>query len=283
MMRLFILLGIVVVIAAILFGGVFAYDTFYPKYVAYKEQKAAEEAERIRQEEEAQRLAEEHAMQQEAARIAALETPTMKWNLSETFGEMNGNPSTPYGEMYINTSTDIYDRSLNATFFDGDGDYIDCGRGLNLTGSDTFTFLFNCMDTNKDYSAIMAKYENNFTGAYAFSIRYGYFNAWITYADGDHVELESSHALEQDCWYLINVVVDGNMLKLYINGELDNETEIESPIVNEELVTIGRQALLFAPETDLQFTGAIAEVSYYDRVLPDEDIMELYNRKMPSQ
>lgn len=57
MLRLFILLGIVVVIAAILFGGVFAYDTFYPKYVAYKEQKAAEEAERIRQEEEAQRLA----------------------------------------------------------------------------------------------------------------------------------------------------------------------------------------------------------------------------------
>ena len=54
MLRLFILLGIVVVIAAILFGGVFAYDTFYPKYVAYKEQKAAE---RIRQEEEAQRLA----------------------------------------------------------------------------------------------------------------------------------------------------------------------------------------------------------------------------------
>ena len=49
MMRLFILLGIVIVIAAILFGGVFAYDTFYPKYVAYKEQKAAEEAERIRQ------------------------------------------------------------------------------------------------------------------------------------------------------------------------------------------------------------------------------------------
>lgn len=281
MMRLFILLGIVVVIAAILFGGVFAYGTFYPKYVAYKEQKAAEEAERIRQE-EAQRLAEEYAMQEDAARIATLETPTMKWNLSETFGEMNGIPSTPYGEMYINTFTDIYDRSLNATFFDGDGDYIDCGRGLNLTGSDTFTFLFNCMDTNKDYSAIMAKYENNFTGAYAFSIRYGYFNAWITYADGDYVELESSYALEQDCWYLVNVVVDGNMLKLYINGELDNETEIESPIVNDELVTIGRQALLFAPETDLQFTGAIAEVSYYDRVLPDEDIMELYNRKMQS-
>lgn len=67
---------------------------------------------------------------------------------------------------------------------------------------------------------------------------------------------------------------------MYINGELDNEIDIDSSMINEELVAIGCQALLFASETDMQFTGAIAEVSYYGWVLPDENIMTLYERKM---
>lgn len=46
------ILSVVIVIVALIFGGVFAYDTFYPKYVAYKDKKATEEEERIRQEEE---------------------------------------------------------------------------------------------------------------------------------------------------------------------------------------------------------------------------------------
>ena len=261
-------------------GGVFLYDTFYPKYVAYKEeQKVAEEKAKKEEEERQRKLAEEQIAIQKKY-MEELESPLIKWDFSNTINEENGNISVPYGDIYTDTYTDSYGNSIVGTYFDGDGDYIDCGRGMNLTGHDTFNFLINCHDINKNYSGIFAKYETNYEGPYAFSIVYGKVNCWITTEDYEYNEIMGNMELESDVWYYISVVIDGNTLSIYINGELDRQQEIGTPITNEDLVTIGRQALLFYPESDLQFTGAIAEITYYDRVLSQDDIRILSDKRV---
>lgn len=279
-MRVLKLLFVLVIIAALLAGGTYAYDNYYPKYVEYKETKRLEaEAEQKRAAEERERLQKEQE-ETEQARIAALELPTLRWDLGESFSEVNGNTSMPLGEMYRDTFTDDYGNSIAGAYFDGEGDYIECGRGVNLTGQDTFTFLFNCQDVDKDYSHVFAKYETNGEGSYGFSIHYGKFNCWITHEDSGYIELESDTEIEENRWYFVSVVINGSDMSLYINGELDAECEIGTFKKNEDLVTIGRQALLFYPEGDLQFTGVIAEVSYYDSVLSAEDVKYLSDKRI---
>jgi len=162
--------------------------------------------------------------------------------------------------------------------FDGDEDYIKCGTELNLTDQYTFCTYLRCDDVSKTYSGFFAKYETNYYGAYAYSINKGHVNVWITTdTDKHHVELESTTEIVNGQWYYITIVKDSMNLKLYVNGVKEAEYELPGYIRNDDLVTIGRQALMFDPKDQLQFTGCIAFISIYDTSLSDEVILEKYN------
>lgn len=162
--------------------------------------------------------------------------------------------------------------------FDGDEDYIECGTELNLTDQYTFSTYLRCDDVSKSYSGFFAKYEYNHYGAYAYSINKGHVNVWITTdTDKHYVELESTTELVNGQWYYITIVKDSMNLKLYVNGVKEAEYELPGYIRNDDLVTIGRQALMFDPKDQLQFTGCIAFISIYDTSLSDEVILEKYN------
>ena len=125
------------------------------------------------------------------------------------------------------------------------------------------------MDVSRNYSAFFAKYEINHKGAYAFSIKDGRINCWFSNADGSgHREVESKTALENGKWYYISIVKEGLNIRLYIDGVLEVEEKLDSVVTgSSDLVTIGRQALMFSPEEQLQFKGYMAKISIYDKGL----------------
>ena len=194
--------------------------------------------------------------------------------------EQSGLPSTIHGDTRIK---DVLNGSVeSAAYFDGDGDYIECGRGINLSDSFTFTILLCCQDVYKDYSAFFAKFEEN-GGPYAFSINQGRVNIWMTNEDGYHTEVESNTEIRNNEWCLVSLVKDGENISLFINGQLDAEGTISSIHSGEDLVTIGRQALMFYPEDQLQFTGYIGEISLYEQALSDNEILALYESQFGDQ
>ena len=81
--------------------------------------------------------------------------------------------------------------------------------------------------------------------------------------------------METGTWYLISIVRDGNSLQLYVNGQPDVSLDITGVIANEDLVTIGRQALLFDPVEELQFTGYIRYVDLYTETLSQDVIQHI--------
>lgn len=202
--------------------------------------------------------------------------PIYYWDFSNSLSEQNGLESTVCGDTTIREVSNANIRQ--AAYFDGDGDYIECGTGINLTENFTFNILLSCQDVYKKYSAFFAKFENN-DAPYAFAINQGHINCWFSKEDGYHTEVESSSDIKNNEWYFISIVKQGENIKLYINGQLDVEDTVTSVCQGEDLVTIGRQALLFYPEDQLQFTGYIGEISIYEKNLSDDEIQTLYQSK----
>lgn len=196
--------------------------------------------------------------------------PVYEWRFDNDLSETNGTESTVYG------NTELIDLGNTcAATFDGDGDYISCGTGINMGDAFTFNAVIRCRDIYKDYSAFFAKYETNSEGPYAFSINQGYVNCWITDADGYYIELESETKLENNRWYCVSIVRDGDTISMYIDGELEKQDTIATVMQNSDTVTIGRQALMFDPEDQLQFTGYIDSIAIYDCVLDANQISML--------
>lgn len=202
------------------------------------------------------------------------------WDFSDSLEEKNGLQSVVHGDVEIVKIPNSDERQ--AAYFDGDGDYIVCGEEINLTENFTLNILLCCEDVNKEYSNFLAKYEKSGKGPYAFSIRQGHINCWITEDNNrNYTEIESATLLNNNEWYFISIVKRGNNFQIYINGQLDAEGNVKSTIHNNNLVTIGRQALMFPPEEDLQFTGYIGEISIYNEALSEDTIQLMADEKVP--
>lgn len=201
------------------------------------------------------------------------------WSFVDSLDEENGTSSTVYGNTKIKELSD----GLFASYFDGDGDYIECGRGMNITDNWSFHTVICCEDVDREYSAFFAKYEVNYEGAYAFSISEGRINIWITTADG-HEEIWSNCEVSNGEWVDISVVKEDCDVKLYVNGVLDAEKTVYDVNTNDDMVTIGRQALFF--DDDLQFKGYISEISIFENALTENAVRSLaseslYDNGMP--
>ena len=191
-----------------------------------------------------------------------------EWDFGNSLEEVSGNcESEVYGDVTIVSDM--------AAYFDGDGDYIACGTGINLTENWSFCTYLRCDDVEKEYSAFFAKYETNGAGPYAFSINNGYVNCWFSDGEGNHTEIQSEYQLSNGEWAMITVVKEGSVVRLYVNGSLEGEAEVSCITDSDDLVTIGRQALMFEPYEQLQFTGYIVGIFIYeDYSLTDEEILE---------
>ena len=85
-------------------------------------------------------------------------------------------------------------------------------------------------------------------------------------------------------WHFVTGSYDGQVMKLYIDGKLDVKSDISKkagksvPMKhNDNVLMIGRLAELEPPPYDHTFfDGLIDELRLYNRVLSDEEVMELY-------
>lgn len=198
------------------------------------------------------------------------------WDFSESLNEKNGYASKTYGDVeIIENNVGGYSAS-----FDGDGDYIECGTDINLTENWSFHSAICCYNVDKNYASFFAKYETNFNGPYAFSVYEGHINCWFSENGGGHTEIESDYCIKNGEWVDVIVTKNSSKICLYINGVLESSDDIDCITNSDDLVTIGRQALMFEPYDQLQFTGLIEDISVYERVLTDEEIKKYSDKTL---
>ena len=201
---------------------------------------------------------------------------TLNGNSTDSISGISGTSfgNVKYGKGFLN----------DAVYLDGDGDYIDYGKGFNLGKDFTFNVWIKPDKENlqREDAAIFCKYETNGYGPYDFYISNNRPAFWISTGKGkdSYQEHISNTKLNPEQWYMLTYTYsyEKQQLTIYINGEYDNSFSCVPVTQNDDKVTVGRQALMFQPYARLQYKGWIDEMQIYDQTLTADYIKALYER-----
>jgi hypothetical protein len=98
--------------------------------------------------------------------------------------------------------------------------------------------------------------------------------------DGEEIVLSGNEGkIEANKWYFVAVTYDGTCVKFYIDGELDKIFAIGDIDQNNSRLFMGS----LDDTTEGMFNGKIDDVVVFNRALPDEEIISLYDSGIRSQ
>jgi len=102
-----------------------------------------------------------------------------------------------------------------------------------------------------------------------------YFQFYVSSASGQSLHVESVTAVSVGVWYHVAAVRDPNFIWLYVNGQLEAQTNVTFP------QDYGNLPLYFGTSGqsywDHKFKGALDEVSLYNRALSAGEIATIYS------
>jgi len=212
--------------------------------------------------------------------LQATFSPVSNWKMDEnsgciardTYGDNNGTlePNCPgTGPQWTQGI------SNTALLFDGDEDYIlvDDAPNLNpITNMTIAAWVKWTIDPNsgKSWASIVNKGGND-QYRLQHNIDNSLFEFGIQTARGGR-HLRSTTAPIQDLWYYVVGTYDGETIKIYVNGTLENSITWSGSIAaSSSPLFIGRYS-----DGGRNFNGIIDEVSFYNRSLSIAEIQALY-------
>lgn len=92
-------------------------------------------------------------------------------------------------------------------------------------------------------------------------------------ANNAYLYYSSSTLATNSGWHHVVVIDDGTTIAFYIDGALDSQSNVGSPLIgfSDAVLTIGH-----SDNGSDFFNGSIAEVRVYNRALSDSEVQQLY-------
>ncbi|MBI5206231.1 MAG: Ig-like domain-containing protein, partial [Candidatus Firestonebacteria bacterium] len=192
----------------------------------------------------------------------------------------NGNSGT------INGATWVDGKIGKALYFDGVNDYFIVPNSASLNSTNKITigaWIKLSTQATTGGAALIVKdgYHGGKTGygfllgkwSFSNQIRFELWNPWRI--------VDSVTPLDLDRWYYLTVTYDGNYMKIYINGELDNflQTSGTINVGNNGILGMGPRfddADVYWPELGQNIHGIVDEVSIYSIALSLNEINQYY-------
>lgn len=156
-------------------------------------------------------------------------------------------------------------------YFDGTATYIDCGSNASLDITKEIAISVWIYATNIGArNEIVNKFRNN---QYWLNLQNGYVNVFLGGVTA--VYFVSNIVIQTGKWYNILVCYDLNYIYIYINGLYDNSVAKTGNITSGDAsVVIGIAGTDFSSDA---WNGSINDVRIYNRALPANEVMRLYN------
>jgi hypothetical protein len=169
-----------------------------------------------------------------------------------------------------------------AYYFDGVGDYIDVGE-IDLSGQSSFSIsAWIKLRALGAFQPIVTKAKvwsdySEYKLVIMHTNKLGFWFATANTAEGYLTPIYSATAFSTGIWYHVAGTYDGDAIRMYINGELDENCPIPrtgSPYDNRHNTWIGNCKP--GRKSMTGFNGSIDEVSIFDRALSADEIRLLY-------
>jgi len=203
--------------------------------------------------------------------------PVSYWPLNEGSGTTAhdnsdyGNDGTIHGAQWVDG------RLESALLFDGYDEYVSVPNSQSLQISDGITvdaWVYR-HGQFRDEAVAMKRSENTGFGLwFSETDNKAYFGTGSTEFRG----VRSASDIKTDNWYHIVGTYDNEVLKIYINGVLENSENISGQLAyNTTNLTIGKHNVT----NSHYFDGIIDEVQIYDRSLNENEIWSHYSRMPP--
>ena len=186
----------------------------------------------------------------------------------------NGNNGTIYGATL---TTDRFGNENSAFRFDGKDDYIDVISNKELKQIDSKTITVSTwINIQKPSTGII--------GLRPFWILYWTSSSTMTFYVGQSKwkSVTAKSKVNNKKWHHWIGVYDGSMLKVYLDGELDNSISLDNNITGRvgdgggKYVTIGKDYHPTDNNRRRYTKGKIDDLRIYNRALSDTEIQELY-------
>jgi len=186
----------------------------------------------------------------------------------------NGNDGVNFGAVYNSDS-----KKGGSLEFDDVGDYMSIGSTSSLGLTDTMTVAFWVKIDSQGSDETVKIFGNEPVweeyGDFSIFIGDGAFDPGYKFFSGNNLRtgIEFTEDIIDQSWHHIVVSHSGTNVKLYVDGELDNQaTNFNSFSANTESLEIG---------TDIEgyesIDGRIDEFYIYDRVLSLSEIQDIYD------
>lgn len=193
----------------------------------------------------------------------------------------NTNDESGNGHNAFNTgvqpATDRFGNQDACMYFYGDRNYLTIPNNPAFNNLKELTIAAWIRTSNKDWSVILSKGDNR-KYQYGLTVNTGnvMIAAW-TYTGENHLRTEG-FAADGQWHYVVGVVREDNFASLYIDGVLratDNSPKSVWCKSGDADIKIGCR--LTNGHEDGFFKGYIDDVSIYNRVLPENEILALYH------
>ena len=188
----------------------------------------------------------------------------------------NGNNGTVYGATL---TMDRFGNPNSAYSFNGSTDYIDVANSPSLNTSTenntTICGWVNNTSVGGEYFFLGVNYATSayqlYDGDTLMAMNYNW-----QYLGGEWYKVKSKIKTNLNTWYFITAVFDysNSVIKLYVNGELNNQLSCTIGRPPTPNIVIGRN-----PWPEAYMNGEIDDLRLYNRVLSDCEIMDIYKYK----
>jgi len=184
----------------------------------------------------------------------------------------NGNDGQAVGLKFI---ADRHGKLGKACEFDGVKNFvfIEHKTQINSNNITVVAWIKISQDTPKQVSILSGPNEDIFFGVSSNH----HLRVSRTGPGSGHVE--SLSLLSSNIWHMVAMSYDGNILRFYLNGNLDGLKAAKFNLKPSVQKSIGSSK----PDYDEEyFEGSIDDVRIYNRVLSDAEVKALYNLEKPT-
>jgi predicted ribosomally synthesized peptide with SipW-like signal peptide len=188
----------------------------------------------------------------------------------------NNNNGTNYGATFISS---LFNEGLS---FDGINNYVEVAdsSSLNIASQITMEAWIKPLTTISSTNSNMRIIDKQ--NAYYLLFDYPGANGrlkLILRIGGNYIDLSSTtNNWNAGQWYHIVGTYDGSMMKIYVNGALENSKSITGDIENTHYKLFFGTRAVSGIATNMFFDGVIDEIKIYNRSLNDTEIVAHYGQ-----